>query len=105
MSKPTSQPHLVDNLIAEFQESLSRDGLHHSTVGLYAQGARHLVVWLENEGAPLADADDGLLQRFARHSCECAVLAPRATVRCRPSCSDSRASSPGLTSLSRLTWS
>ena len=84
MSKPTSQPHLVDNLIAEFQETLSRDGLHHSTVRLYAQGARHLVVWLENQGAPLADADDGLLQRFARHSCECAVFADRKWPACTP---------------------
>ena len=43
MSKATSQPtHLVENLIAEFREGLSRDGLDHSTVRLYAQDARYL---------------------------------------------------------------
>ena len=77
MSKDTSESGLVDNLMAEFRESLSRDGLHHSTVRLYAQGGRHFVVWLENDGALLADADDGLLQRFARHSCDCAGMADR----------------------------
>ena len=43
----------------------------------YAQNARHFVVWLENEGARLADADDALLHRFARHSCECAGFVDR----------------------------
>ena len=71
MSRATSQPRLVDNPIAEFRESLGRDGLHHSTVRLNAQGARHFVVWLGHEGAPLVEADDALLQRFSRHSCEC----------------------------------
>ena len=77
MSKDTSQSGLVDNLIGEFRESLRRDGLHHSTARFYAKNARHFVVWLENEGARLAEADDGLLQRFARHSCECAGMADR----------------------------
>lgn len=45
--------------------------MHHSTVRLYAQGARHFVVWLEHEGTPLIDADDRALRRFSRHSCEC----------------------------------
>ena len=77
MSTDTSQSALVDDLVAEFWESLSRRGLHDGTVRPYAQGARHFVVWLENDGALLADADDGLLQRFARHSCECAGFADR----------------------------
>ena len=67
MSKDTSEPGLVDDLIAEFRESLRRDGFNHSAL-LYAQNARHFVVWLENEGARLADSDDALLHRFARHS-------------------------------------
>ena len=74
MSMDASQSHLVDNLIAEFSESQSRDRLHHTSVLRYAQGARHFVVWLDNEGTRLADAADGLLQRFARHSCECACM-------------------------------
>ena len=76
MSKDTSEPGLVDDLIAEFRESLRRDSLNHSAL-LYAQNARHFVVWLENEGARLADADDALLHRFARHSCECAGFVDR----------------------------
>ena len=76
MSKDTSQAGLVDNLIAEFRESLRRDGLDHST-RLYAECARHFVVWLEHDGALLADADDAQLQRFAHHSCECAGFAHR----------------------------
>ena len=67
MSKDTSQAGLVDNLIAEFRESLRRDGLDHSA-RLHAECARHFVVWLEHDGALLADADDAQLQRFARHS-------------------------------------
>ena len=76
MSKDTSEPGLVDDLIAEFRESPRRNGLNHSAL-LYAQSARHFVVWLENEGARLADADDALLHRFARHSCECAGFVDR----------------------------
>ena len=77
MSTDTSQSALVDNLVAEFRESLSRRGLHDGTVRRYAQGARHFVVWHENDGALLADADDGLLQRFAGHSCECGFRGPQ----------------------------
>ena len=77
MSTDTSQSALVDDLVAEFRESLSRRGLHDGTVRPYAQGARYFVVRLENDGALLAGADDGLLQRFARHSCECAGFADR----------------------------
>ena len=52
MSKDTIEPGLVDDLIADFRESLRRDGLNHSAL-LYAQNARHFVVWLENEGVVL----------------------------------------------------
>lgn len=70
MSKDTSQLGLVDDLIAEFEQSLRRDGLNASA-RRYARGARHFVLWLESVGVELADADDALLHRFARHPCEC----------------------------------
>ena len=76
MFKDTSQPGLVDNLIAEFEQSLRRDGLNASA-RRYARGARHFVLWLDSVGARLPDADDALLHRFARHSCECAGFADR----------------------------
>ena len=55
MSKDTSEPGLVDDLIAGSRERLRRDGLNHSAL-LHAQNARHFVVWLENEGARLMQA-------------------------------------------------
>ena len=70
MSEDTDQSGLVDYLVADFRESLIRDGSLYN-VRQHTRGARHFVVWLKNVGASLADADDDLLQRFARHSCEC----------------------------------
>lgn len=70
MSKDYSQSDLFNDLLAEFQESLSRDCSPYS-VRQYTRGARHFVVWLKKVGASLTDADDDLFQRFARHSCEC----------------------------------
>ena len=69
-------PSSTERILAEFRESLRRDGLDHSA-RLYAECARDFVVWLEHDGALLADADDAQLQRFARHSCECAGFAHR----------------------------
>ena len=106
MSKHTSQAGLVDNLlIGELRESLRRClrpwprrarrllvrvahrrrparplrtvRPQRSAVRRMRQHPVHFVVWLEHDGALLADADDAQFQRFARHSCECAGFAHR----------------------------
>ena len=87
MSKDTSEPGLVDDLIAEFRESLRRDGLNHGAL-LYAQNVRHFVVWLENEGVRLADATmpcfTGLPAIHASARGSRTASGPRLRCGCRP---------------------
>jgi site-specific recombinase XerD len=57
--------------VAEFTRQLSELGHTDLTVGGYDAAARHLAQWLALTKIPVADIDDAVIDRFARHRCRC----------------------------------
>ena len=58
-------------LVAEFTRHLSELGHTGLTVSGYDAAARHLAQWLALAKIAVADIDDAVVDRFARHRCRC----------------------------------
>src|SRR5262245_56442648 len=57
--------------VAEFTNHLLETGHTALTVRGYDRVARHLAHWLELVKVAVADIDEGVIARFARHCCSC----------------------------------
>jgi integrase/recombinase XerD len=57
--------------VAEFTHYLSETGHTALTVRSYEGLARHLAHWLELSKVTVADIDETVIRRFARHRCRC----------------------------------
>ena len=57
--------------VAEFTRQLSQLGHTGLTVSGYDAAARHLGQWLRLARVAVADIDDAVIDRFARHRCRC----------------------------------
>ena len=60
--------NIVDALIS----TLVKQGYSHSTMRQYSHACRHFVVWLYRADLTLDQIDDGVIQRFLDHDCDCA---------------------------------
>ena len=58
-------------LVAEFTRHLSELGYTALTVAGYDAAARHVAQWQTLTRAAIADIDDAVIDRFARHRCRC----------------------------------
>lgn len=58
-------------LVTEFARHLTMLGHKSLTVSGYDAAARHLAQWLTLAKIAVADIDDGVADRFARHRCQC----------------------------------
>jgi hypothetical protein len=58
-------------LVMEFARHLTVLGHASLTVSGYDAAARHLAQWLKLAKIAVADIDDGVTDRFARHRCRC----------------------------------
>ena len=57
--------------VSEFTHYLSETGHTALTVRSYEGLARHLAHWLELSKVTVADIDETVIRRFARHRCRC----------------------------------
>ena len=57
--------------VAEFVRHLLQDGYTDLTVRGYDDAARHLAHWLAQSKIAVADIDEAIIVRFARHRCRC----------------------------------
>jgi integrase/recombinase XerD len=58
-------------LVAKFTRHLSRDGYTELSVRAYDDAARHLAHWLAEARIAVAEIDEAVVDRFARHRCRC----------------------------------
>lgn len=58
-------------LVAEFMRHLSQEGYTDLTLRGFDHAARHLAYWLAEAGIAIADIDEAVVGRFARHRCRC----------------------------------
>jgi integrase/recombinase XerD len=58
-------------LVAKFTHRLSQDGYAQLSVRAYEDAARHLAHWLAEARIAVADIDESVVDRFARHRCRC----------------------------------
>lgn len=58
-------------LVTEFTDHLSELGYAYLTVSGYDDAARHFAQWLSRSRIAVADIDDSVIDRFARHRCQC----------------------------------
>ncbi len=58
-------------LVAEFTRHLSQEGYTDLTVRGFDHAARHLAHWLGEAGITVAEIDEAVVARFARHRCRC----------------------------------
>ena len=58
-------------LVEAFADSLVAQGYRYRTVRDFSSSCRHLVVWLYRSELALGEIDDGVLQRFLDHRCDC----------------------------------
>lgn len=61
-------------LVAEFTRHLSETGHTDLTVTGFDGAARHLAHWLAQAEVAVADIDEAVIDRFARHRCRCPGL-------------------------------
>ena len=59
------------DLVEAFADTLVAQGYGHGTVREFRSSCRHLVVWLYRSELALGEIDDGVLQRFLDHRCDC----------------------------------
>ena len=57
--------------VAEFTRRLRQQGYTSLTVKSYDDAARHLAHWLLKAKVAVADIDETVIDRFARHRCRC----------------------------------
>ena len=58
-------------LVKDFTQHLSNLGHTRLTVRGYEWPSRHFVQWLQLSKLAVADIDDAVAERFARHRCRC----------------------------------
>ena len=58
-------------VVAEFTRHLSQEGYTDLTLRGFDHAARHLAHWLADAGIAVADIDEAVVGRFARHRCRC----------------------------------
>ena len=58
-------------LVEAFADTLVAQGYRHGTVCEFCGSCRHLVIWLYRSELALEEIDDGVLQRFLGHRCDC----------------------------------
>jgi site-specific recombinase XerD len=58
-------------LVAKLTHRLSQDGYTELSVRAYDDAARHLAHWLAEARIAVADIDEAVIDRFARHRCRC----------------------------------
>lgn len=58
-------------LVAKFTHHLSQDGYTELSVRAYDDAARHLAHWLAEARIAVAEIDEAVIDRFARHRCRC----------------------------------
>jgi integrase/recombinase XerD len=61
----------IEPLVAEHVNRLSTLGHTSLTVTGYENSARHFAHWLTRSRIDVADIDDDVIRRFARHRCRC----------------------------------
>jgi site-specific recombinase XerD len=66
-------------LVTQFTHSLSKDGYTELSVLGYDDAARHLAHWLADAGIAVAEIDEAIVDRFARHRCRCRCPGRRRT--------------------------
>ena len=64
-------PGSLRAFVIDFANHLVALGHTRLTVGSYEDAARHLAEWLRHSDLSLADVDEELVARFARHRCKC----------------------------------
>jgi integrase/recombinase XerD len=64
----------IEPLVAAFVSYLSALGYTGLTGTNYENSARHFAHWLTQSRIDLADVDDDVIRRFARHRCRCPGL-------------------------------
>jgi integrase/recombinase XerD len=64
-------PGSLGAFVEEFAKHLTGLGHTRLTVMGYGDGARHFAEWLNRSEIAVGDIDDGVITRFARHSCAC----------------------------------
>jgi integrase/recombinase XerD len=57
--------------VAQFTHHLSQEGFTDLTLRGFDHAARHLAHWLAATGIAVANVDDAVVARFARHRCRC----------------------------------
>lgn len=73
---PANKPRTMDAgslapLVADFGRQLKALGHTHLTVTGYDDSARHFGEWLTQNGIEMAEIDEAVIERFARHRCHC----------------------------------
>lgn len=76
MPKPQQNQRCMDpgalgTFVEEFTNQLAALGHTRLTVANYGGAARHFAEWLRLSDIVLADVDDAVIARFARHRCKC----------------------------------
>ena len=71
---PANKPRIMDAgslapLVAEFGHKLKALGHSHLTVMGYDASARHFGQWMMQDGIEIAEIDEAIIKRFARHHC------------------------------------
>jgi len=64
-------PGTLGTFVEEFTSQLTSVGHTRLTVANYGDAARHFAEWLRLSDILLADIDDVVIARFARHRCKC----------------------------------
>jgi site-specific recombinase XerD len=57
--------------VEAFTDRLLSLGYTHLTVSGYEASARHFGQWLQNKKIAVAEIEDNVVRRFARHRCHC----------------------------------
>ena len=74
-NSPSRRPHMdAGNIRPWIEQYVSYlVGLGHTplTVNGYSEPARHFAHWTCQSGVALSDVDDGTIEQFAQHKCQC----------------------------------
>jgi integrase/recombinase XerD len=72
---PSRRPHMdagiLGSLVETFTEHVVTLGYSRLTVTGFSEAARHFCDWLCRRGIALNDIDEAIVERFARHRCQC----------------------------------
>ncbi len=74
--RPGPTPHQFQHHLQAFVDYLRRCDFTENTISSLWRSARHLLVWLHQEGVAIVSVDDAVLRRFRHHECGCAGTLP-----------------------------